>query len=61
MHSPMADMNPGLGTNDPAVVVAFRTALTHQVIVAVLIFLLVSVVWAAAGGGSPRYPVRGGP
>jgi hypothetical protein len=41
------------------VVVAFRTALTHQVIVAVLIFLLVSVVWAAARGRLTPIPGAG--
>src|SRR5690242_15970898 len=46
----MAGMNSGLSANDPAVVAAFRTALIHQGIVALLIFLLVSAVWAGARG-----------
>jgi hypothetical protein len=43
-------MNPGLDGNDAVVVAAFRTALIHQGIVALLMFLLASVVWAGAGG-----------
>ena len=46
----MPGMNSGLDANDPVVVAAFRTALIHQVILALLIFGLVSAVWAAARG-----------
>jgi len=46
----MPGMNPGLDANDPMVVAAFRSALIHQGIVALLIFLLVSAVWAGARG-----------
>jgi hypothetical protein len=46
----MPGMNPGLDANDPVVVAAFRAALIHQGIVALLIFLLVSAVWAGARG-----------
>jgi len=44
----MPGMTPGLDANDPVVVAAFRTALIHQGIAALLIFLLVSAVWAGA-------------
>ena len=57
MLSLMPGMNPGLDTNDPVVVAAFRTALIHQGIVALLIFLLVSAVWA--GARARRAPMPG--
>jgi cytochrome oxidase Cu insertion factor (SCO1/SenC/PrrC family) len=41
-------MNSGLDANDPVVVAAFRAALIHQGIIALLIFGLVSAAWAAA-------------
>ena len=44
----MPGMNSGLDANDPVVVAAFRAALIHQGILALLIFGLVSAVWAAA-------------
>jgi hypothetical protein len=52
-------MNPGLDASDPVVVAAFRTALIHQGIVALLIFFLASVVWAAARGRLTQVPGAG--
>jgi hypothetical protein len=52
----MPGMNPGLDANDPVVVAAFRTALIHQGIVALLIFVLVSAVWAGARGRLAAVP-----
>jgi len=46
----MPGVNSGLDANDPVVVAAFRAALIHQGILALLIFGLVSAVWAAARG-----------
>jgi hypothetical protein len=46
----MPGMNSGLDANDPVVVAAFRSALIHQGILALLIFGLVSAVWATARG-----------
>ena len=48
MISQLPGMNSGLNANDPVVVAAFRAALIHQGIVALLMFLLVSTVWAVA-------------
>ena len=59
MLSLMPGMNPGLDANDPVVVAAFRTALIHQGIVALLVFLLVSAVWAAARGRLAPVPGAG--
>ena len=50
MIQPMPGMNSGLNANDPVVVAAFRMALIHQGILALLIFGLVSAVWVVAGG-----------
>ena len=50
MIQQMPGMNSGLSSNDPVVVTAFRIALIHQGIFALLIFGLVSAVWAMAGG-----------
>jgi cytochrome oxidase Cu insertion factor (SCO1/SenC/PrrC family) len=46
----MPGMNSGLEANDPVVVAAFRAALIHQGILALLIFGLVGAVWATARG-----------
>ena len=52
-------MNLRLGASDPVVVAAFRAALIHQGIVALLIFLLVSAVWAGARGRLAPLPGAG--
>jgi hypothetical protein len=52
-------MNPGLDGNGPVVVAAFRTALIHQGVVALLVFILVSVVWTGAGGRLTPIPGAG--
>jgi hypothetical protein len=44
----MPGMNSGLDATDPVVVAAFRAALIHQGIIALLIFGLISAVWAGA-------------
>jgi cytochrome oxidase Cu insertion factor (SCO1/SenC/PrrC family) len=38
-------MNSGINLNDPAVVAAFRAALLHQGLIALLIFAILGVVW----------------
>jgi cytochrome oxidase Cu insertion factor (SCO1/SenC/PrrC family) len=38
-------MNSGVNISDPTVVAAFRTALLHQALLALLIFFLVSMAW----------------
>jgi cytochrome oxidase Cu insertion factor (SCO1/SenC/PrrC family) len=43
-------MNSGLDANDPVVVAAFRAALIHQGVLALLIFGLVGTVWVTARG-----------
>jgi hypothetical protein len=38
-------MNTGLNVGDPTVVAAFKTALLHQGMIALLIFLLLGLAW----------------
>jgi len=41
----MPGMNTGLNVSDPTVVAAFKTALLHQGLIALLIFLVVGIAW----------------
>jgi cytochrome oxidase Cu insertion factor (SCO1/SenC/PrrC family) len=41
----MPGMNSGVNVNDPTVVAAFKAALLHQGLIALLIFLVVGLVW----------------
>jgi hypothetical protein len=43
----MPGMNSGLNANDPTVVDAFRAALEHQGLIALLILAVISIVWVA--------------
>ncbi|HTU75130.1 MAG TPA: SCO family protein [Trebonia sp.] len=45
-------MNSGLSANDPTVVAAFRAALLHQGLIALLIFAVLSIAWVAVRGRS---------
>ena len=47
MAAPVPGMSSGLDVNNPAVVAAFRSALLHQGIAALLIFAVLSVAWVA--------------
>lgn len=63
----MSGMNSGINVNDPTVVAAFKAALVHQGIIALLIFALLGFAWitvrtwlpapAAAAGGTPAAAV----
>ena len=44
----MPGMNDGLNINDPTVVAAFKAALLHQGIWALVIFAVLGVAWVAA-------------
>jgi cytochrome oxidase Cu insertion factor (SCO1/SenC/PrrC family) len=64
----MPGMNSGVNVNDPTVVAAFRTALLHQGLIALLIFFAVGLVWVslrawlpAAAGGPAAVPAPGEP
>ena len=63
----MPGMNSGLNLDDPAVVAAFRSALLHQGLLALLVFAVIAAVWgglrawrhAAATVSGPPDPARG--
>ncbi len=55
----MPGMNSGLNINDPIVVAAFRSALLHQGIIALLIFGVLSIAWVAVREWRPPDPRRG--
>ena len=70
----MSGMNSGINVNDPTVVAAFKTALVHQGIIALLIFALLGFAWitvrawlpaaqagTAAGPGSLSAPAAAEP
>src|SRR5215831_10421380 len=49
----MPGMNSGVNVNDPTVIAAFKAALTHQGIIAMLIFGLLGLVWIAVRARQP--------
>jgi cytochrome oxidase Cu insertion factor (SCO1/SenC/PrrC family) len=49
----MPGMNSGLNVNDPTVVAAFRSALVHQALIALLIFAVLGVAWACLRAWRP--------
>jgi cytochrome oxidase Cu insertion factor (SCO1/SenC/PrrC family) len=53
MGAPVPGMSSGLDVNNPAVVAAFRSALLHQGIAALLIFAVLSVAWVAIRDWAP--------
>lgn len=63
----MPGMNSGLNVNDPAVVTAFRSALLHQGLIALLIFVVLGLAWAglrnrpAGPGPAASGPAASGP
>ncbi len=52
----MPGMNSGLNVNDPTVVAAFRSALLHQALIALLIFAVLALAWAALRTWRPGVP-----
>ena len=57
-------MNSGINANDPTVVAAFRAALVHQGLIALVFFLLVALAWGTARAwppaGTPPAPAPDG-
>ena len=49
----MPGMNSGLNVNDPTVVAAFRSALLHQALIALLIFVVLGLAWAGLRAWRP--------
>jgi cytochrome oxidase Cu insertion factor (SCO1/SenC/PrrC family) len=52
-------MNSGLNVNDPTVVAAFKAALLHQGLIALLIFVVLGVVWMTVRALLPEAALRG--
>ncbi len=57
----MPGMNNGLDVNDPTVVAAFRSALSHQGIIALLIIAVLSVAWVSVRRPESAGGPAGGP
>jgi cytochrome oxidase Cu insertion factor (SCO1/SenC/PrrC family) len=55
----MSGMNSGINVNDPTVVAAFKTALLHQGIIALLIFALLGFAWITVRAWLPAAQVGG--
>src|SRR5580693_7857642 len=53
----MPGMNSGIDVNDPTVVAAFKTALVHQGIIALLIFALLGFAWITVRAWLPAVQV----
>jgi cytochrome oxidase Cu insertion factor (SCO1/SenC/PrrC family) len=56
----MPGMNSGVNVNDPAVIAAFKSALVHQGIIALLIFGLLGLAWIAVRAWLPTVAQAGG-
>lgn len=52
----MSGMNSGINVNDPTVVAAFKAALVHQGIIALLIFALLGFAWITVRAWLPAPP-----
>jgi cytochrome oxidase Cu insertion factor (SCO1/SenC/PrrC family) len=52
----MPGMNSGLNADDPTIVAAFRSALLHQALIALLIFAVLGLAWAVLRTWRPRPP-----
>ena len=55
----MPGMNSGLNVSDPAVVAAFKAALVHQGLIALLIFGLLGLAWITLRAGLPAAAAAG--
>ena len=56
----MPGMNSGLNVSDPAVVAAFKAALVHQGLIALLIFALLGLAWVTVRTWTPAAAGRPG-
>ena len=45
----MPGMNSGINVSDPTVVAAFRAALVHQGLIALVIFAVLGMAWVTVG------------
>ncbi len=56
----MPGMNSGVNISDPTVVAAFKAALLHQGLIALLIFLVVGLAWLGLRAWFPAAAGRHG-
>ena len=56
----MPGMNSGVNVNDPTVIAAFKAALAHQGIIALLVFGLLGLAWIAVRARQPAAAQAGG-
>ena len=56
----MPGMNSGVNVNDPVVIAAFKSALLHQGIIALLIFGLLGLAWLTVRARQPAAAQAGG-
>ena len=54
----MPGMNSGLNVNDPTVVAAFRAALVHQALIALLIFAVLGLAWVGLRAWRPAWTLH---
>ena len=52
----MSGMNSGINVNDPTVIAAFKLAVVHQGIIALLIFALLGFAWITIRAWLPCSP-----
>jgi cytochrome oxidase Cu insertion factor (SCO1/SenC/PrrC family) len=57
----MSGMNSGVNVNDPTVIAAFKAALLHQGIIALLIFAVLGFAWLTVRAWLPAAAAPGGP
>ena len=50
----MPGMNSGINVSDPTVVAAFKAALVHQGLIALLIFAVLGLTWVTIAGVAAR-------
>ena len=50
----MPGMNSGIDVSDPAVVAAFKAALVHQGLIALLIFAVLGLAWVTVRTALPQ-------
>ena len=56
----MPGMNSGVNVNDPTVIAAFKSALLHQGIIALLIFAVLGLAWITVRAWLPAAAQPGG-
>jgi hypothetical protein len=56
----MSGMNSGINVNDPTVIAAFKSALVHQGVIALVIFALLGLAWITVRAWLPAAQAAAG-